>query len=184
MKDVARATSAAPTYFEAATIQDEKENAHTYLDGGLYSNDPTFEAIQMAEKRFPGCDLFIVSLGTGETPRRFGDLSLKNAGKLKWASAIPGELMDRAQDRHLKYLETLKAVMEQQGRNVKYHRIQISIPIELSELDVAGNIRSLREAGNYLLNPQNVKGEYQELMEIVESLERIHLEQLQVLDLL
>lgn len=172
MKDVARATSAAPTYFEAATIQDEKGYSHIYLDGGLYANDPTFEAIQAAEKNFPGCDLFIVSLGTGEAPRKFGDLSLVKGGKLAWASEIAGVLMDRAQDKHLNVLKGIQSLMAQQGRKVKYHRIQVFVDASIIGLDDTKSIPKLREAGKYLLNPLNPERKYEEIMQIVDELEK------------
>lgn len=169
IRDVARVTSAGPTYFKAATIKDEKGYEHTYLDGGVYANDPTFEAVQKAEERFPGCDIFIVSLGTGEAPRKFGNLSLKG-GKLAWAEPISGHLMDGAQDWHLQYLEHLKSLMQQQGRNLEYYRIQVPIDPLIKEMDVAKNIRSLREAGNFLLDPQNPQGHYLKLTGIVDNL--------------
>jgi patatin-like phospholipase/acyl hydrolase len=180
MRDVARATSAAPTYFGAATIKDKKGlDEHTFLDGGVFANDPTFEAVQAAEKEYPGCDLYIVSLGTGEEPRRFGDLSLKNGGKIKWASQIADELMTKQQDRHLIFLEALKESMKQQERNVEYNRIQLSIPEHLAVMDKAENIPSLRQAGMSLLNPQNSSLSYNMLMDIVRHLHDYKAKQLQ-----
>ncbi|WP_051908387.1 patatin-like phospholipase family protein [Candidatus Odyssella acanthamoebae] len=171
MKDVGRATSAAPTFFEAATIQDQKGEEHTFLDGGLYANDPTYEAIRRAEKKFPGCDLFIVSLGTGEPPRKFGDLSLKSGGKVAWAPKIADHLMGRHQDRHLKVLEGLKESLENQGRNVEYYRIQLPIEEVISDMDKAANIENLRQAGLFLLNPENPMGYYKTLKQIVSRLQ-------------
>jgi len=171
MRDVARATSAAPTYFAAAQIKDEKGNdIHTFVDGGLYANDPAFEAIQAAEKEFPGCDFFILSLGTGEAPRKFGDLSLANGGKVAWAKEISGHLMDRAQDRHLNVLKSLKSLMAQQARTVNYHRIQVFIDPSITALDDVKSIPSLRQAGLFLLNPTNTTSTPEEITKIVKEL--------------
>ncbi|KFA46064.1 hypothetical protein S40293_10064 [Stachybotrys chartarum IBT 40293] len=68
--EVARATSAAPTFFEAMTIDGIK-----YSDGGTGWNNPTSEAIAEADEIWPnrpiGC---IVSMGTGlEDPVQLRD---------------------------------------------------------------------------------------------------------------
>jgi len=160
MKDVARATSAAPTFFEAATISNREGDESTFLDGGVSANDPTFEAIEIAEQKFPGCDIFIISLGTGEPPRKFGDYSLKTAGKIGWAPKIADELMTKQQDRHLRVVHSIKNDRIQQDRKFVYHRIQVSIDRSIADMDNAENVKSLRQAGLSLINPLNPSGVY------------------------
>lgn len=66
MRDAARATSAAPTYFQPKTIFGRR-----LVDGGLVANDPallgfsTAASILRVEGR-PLSDMLLVSLGTGE----------------------------------------------------------------------------------------------------------------------
>ncbi|WP_198027141.1 patatin-like phospholipase family protein [Candidatus Paracaedibacter symbiosus] len=172
MRDVARVTFAAPSYFEPATIKDEKETGvHTFIDGGLYANDPTFEAVRTAEKEFPGCDLYIVSLGTGEAPRKFGDLRLKDGGKIQWASQIADKLIERQQDLHLRVLETLRESMKQQGRKIEYDRIQIYIAENLMSLDsTQKNIQTLRQGALFSLNPASPQ--YPTFNQTVEKLKK------------
>lgn len=175
MKDIGRATSAAPTYFEAAKIKDKKGYSHTYTDGGTYANDPTFEAVAKARKLFPEQDLFIVSLGTGETPRRFGDLSLQSGGLKDWAPEIAPHLMRRAQDRHLQYIEHLSEEMTKNGQQVDYYRVQLTIDSSISAMDKAANIGKLREAGLYITNSIN-RGEYKDYQSIIEELKQSYKE--------
>jgi uncharacterized protein len=70
MKLVARATSAAPTYFPPLKLQHEHGEA-VLVDGGLVANNPVtlayFDATERADAAHPGSELdaVIVSLGTG-----------------------------------------------------------------------------------------------------------------------
>jgi patatin-like phospholipase/acyl hydrolase len=50
VKDVCRATSAAPTYFESAQIKSRYNQQFTLIDGGVYANDPALCAHAEARK--------------------------------------------------------------------------------------------------------------------------------------
>ena len=50
VRDVARATSAAPTYFEPASIKSVAGQQFSLIDGGLYANNPTLCAYAEARK--------------------------------------------------------------------------------------------------------------------------------------
>ena len=66
MKKVARATSAAPTYFEPLRL--EKAGGDGYwalVDGGVYANNPTMCALVEAHSVFGTEEVLVVSLGTG-----------------------------------------------------------------------------------------------------------------------
>jgi Patatin-like phospholipase len=79
--EVARATSAAPLYFEPITI-----DPITYSDGGLGANNPTEEAILEAYDVLPEKPIGrVVSIGTGH-----GHVSQLDYGLKKVKSWIPG----------------------------------------------------------------------------------------------
>ncbi len=63
--DVALATAAAPTYFSAAAV-----DAQTYLDGGLWANNPALAAVAEAVARLnvPLNRIDILSVGTTSAP--------------------------------------------------------------------------------------------------------------------
>ena len=64
--EAARATSAAPTFFEPITIVDPKPSS-SYVDGGLKHNNPSEIAIAEAERIWPQAKRFVlVSIGTGK----------------------------------------------------------------------------------------------------------------------
>lgn len=92
-KDVARATTAAPTYFNPANIRDISEtNQYVLIDGGIAVNNPSLSAAIHALKIFSESKNFlIVSIGCGannEATREMffkGKRNIKNSGKIMWA---------------------------------------------------------------------------------------------------
>ena len=65
LKDMARATSAAETYFAPAMIKSATGEAYRCVDGGTAINNPAIAAILEADLLWRGEDLRVLSLGTG-----------------------------------------------------------------------------------------------------------------------
>lgn len=113
---VARATSAAPTYFDSITIDNRK-----FGDGGFGSNNPAqwmyWEVCQMNgnEKSFIG---MLISIGTGQSPvSRFSKGGLRKFVKyLKAAKQL-------AADAELDHKEMLRETNE--GEAPPYHRFNV-----------------------------------------------------------
>jgi len=136
LKDVARATSAAPTYFEAAYIKnifDRDEGI--YVDGGVGANNPTVSAIVHALEIYGrNKEIFVLSIGTGTTFSTFDDnveklkLDIRGMGKVEWASQIIDVLMGANTDvTHFYALVGL--------RSKYYYRIQLTLDEECMQLD-------------------------------------------------
>lgn len=74
---VARASSAAPTYFPPMTMtipkgsDDDAEPGATLIDGGLFANNPAMSAWAEAKKLWPDDDIFILSIGSGERQEKY-----------------------------------------------------------------------------------------------------------------
>jgi patatin-like phospholipase/acyl hydrolase len=62
---VARATSAAPTYFEPSAV-----DGRSLIDGGVFAVNPAMAAFAEARRFEPDADVVLLSLGTGERTRR------------------------------------------------------------------------------------------------------------------
>jgi patatin-like phospholipase/acyl hydrolase len=93
MKDAARATTAAPTFFEPAYIipSSSPNQAFCLVDGGVFANNPAMCAYIEARKIFPRAQKYIiVSLGTGLTKRRFTYQEMKKWGYIEWVSPLNG----------------------------------------------------------------------------------------------
>lgn len=75
MRDVARATSAAPTYFPPLQLAFGDREDRVLVDGGIYANNPTLiayaEGAARAEHRgLTAADVTVVFLGTGKPERK------------------------------------------------------------------------------------------------------------------
>jgi patatin-like phospholipase/acyl hydrolase len=73
MHEVARAATAAPTYFPAAEIENPTTRRRfTLVDGGVFANNPAMCAWADAESMELGHDVLLLSLGTGSQTEPLG----------------------------------------------------------------------------------------------------------------
>jgi patatin-like phospholipase/acyl hydrolase len=102
MKASARATSAAPTYFEPARLTSaptDPLNYYSLIDGGVYANNPAMCAFVEAKTMFGDRDDFLmVSLGTGENVPSLPYEEVKGWGLAKWARPLLGVVFDGVSD--------------------------------------------------------------------------------------
>ena len=93
MVTVARATSAAPSYFKAATV-DDPAAPHEAVDGGVWANCPALVALceAVAVLGIPLERIEILSVGTTNAPSIVGSPKLVT-GLLGWAKRAPDLLM-------------------------------------------------------------------------------------------
>jgi uncharacterized protein len=99
LRDVARATSAAPTYFEPADIRNMAGERLGMIDGGVFANNPSMCALAAAWRRYgEDYDYMVVSLGTGSLQRPIPLDEAKGWGKIGWARPILSVLMDGNSD--------------------------------------------------------------------------------------
>jgi len=95
LKDVARATSAAPTYFVPAQYRNRAGELYGSVDGGLFANNPAMCALVAAYKRYGKEHRYIlVSLGTGSLERPIPYRDAKGWGELHWLHPVLSILMD------------------------------------------------------------------------------------------
>ncbi len=94
MRDAARASSAAPTFFEPAYIRPVDGHSREYfclIDGAIFAANPAMAAYIEARKMYPWARRFvIVSLGTGKRARQFTYREMRNWGYIDWVSPIKG----------------------------------------------------------------------------------------------
>lgn len=93
MREVARATSAAPTYFEPAQVDLGYDYA-ACIDGGVFANNPALCAYVEAQKLWPGAEVHLLSLGTGCLQRRIPLQQAVSYGAAQWTRHILSILMD------------------------------------------------------------------------------------------
>ncbi len=89
MRDAARASSAAPTYFPPARISPiGHPNRHfTLVDGAVFANNPAGLAFVEATKIFPDESEFVVlSLGTGDPQQGYSYDEIRRWGYMEWVT--------------------------------------------------------------------------------------------------
>ena len=89
MTKIALATSAAPTFFRPL-----REGGYTFVDGGVWANNPIMVALVDALACFalPRRLVRIVSVGTGDEPYAVAYPQISRGGKLAWRHIIKGAL--------------------------------------------------------------------------------------------
>ncbi|MBZ5607151.1 MAG: patatin-like phospholipase family protein [Acidobacteriia bacterium] len=166
-RDVARATSAAPTYFEpmkllTGTVPDH----YTLIDGGVFANNPAACALVEARTTHPGArDFLVVSLGTGELNRSLPYDGTRNWGVARWAMPMLDTVFDgvsRTVDYQLRQLLPGAA-----GEPKRYYRFQTTLDAGNHRLDNASpeNITALKGLALRL-----IENESEELDELCEAL--------------
>jgi patatin-like phospholipase/acyl hydrolase len=137
MVDAARATSAAPTYFEPVRVA-----GRALVDGGVFAINPALTAYaEVAGKPVE----VLASLGTGEHTRRLELDTVRGWGRLEWAEPILDVVFDGSAD----------AVDDQLGRlaGERYVRLQTRLDEASDDLDdaSAGNLAALRREAERLI---------------------------------
>jgi patatin-like phospholipase/acyl hydrolase len=163
MRRAARATSAAPTYFEPARVPMDGKTL-TLIDGGVYVNNPAMSAYAEARKLWPDEDEYlVVSLGTGQLIREITFEEAKDWGKLEWAVPILNVVFDGVSAAVDYQLAQLPAC--------RYHRFQVRLETASDDMDnaSAGNIENLKAEAGRLLAAR--EGELEEVCGIIKGMQ-------------
>ena len=146
MWQAARATSAAPTYFEPAKLEVAGSTDYfALIDGGVYANNPAMCAYAEARALWPEeNDFLVVSLGTGELTRSIRYEQARGWGLAKWAQPILGVVFDGVSDTVDYQLQDL--CLDEVTRVSGYYRFQVTLDRANDDMDDASatNIRALR----------------------------------------
>ena len=93
MRDAARASTAAPTYFPPAHISPigSPETKFSLIDGGVFANNPSGLAYVESTKIFPKEeDFLILSLGTGNEHHGYSYQEIHSWGYVEWVNPVKG----------------------------------------------------------------------------------------------
>ncbi len=177
---VARATSAAPTYFEPYRLDIEDNDYLALVDGGVFANNPTLCAyaeakVLMAKKQAQQTskmedtqgrgaedllveardgdnkDFLVVSIGTGETTRCYPYEKAKDWGAISWLNPLISILMQGVSD-SVDY-QMRQLLPDSTDNECHYYRFQTKVSEECEDLDniTENNIRYLKLHGEELV---------------------------------
>lgn len=152
-----RATTAAPTLFEPAKVENLTTGGEDVLiDGGVFMNDPAISAyIEGRKLGWSPEDITLISLGTGHAPRRsFSFREVSNWGSLGWIRPSNGfpilSILADGQSQTASY--EANCLFTDLGET-RYIRIDGEIPSETETIDNArpGNIMALNGAADRII---------------------------------
>jgi patatin-like phospholipase/acyl hydrolase len=169
LKEVARSTSAAPTYFKPNLLKYDKETDLAFVDGGVFANNPSILAYSEAKELWKqmvvanpalaepdrGFDavvtaddndlpFYLLSLGTGFTANAIKGSEVKNYRNKDWFEPLLANVFMRSVAESTNY--TMKYLLPNyENGSPRYQRLDFQIPNEISEMDNASdkNINSL-----------------------------------------
>ncbi len=162
LKDVARATSAAPTYFKLAEVSSLAGETFHLIDGAMFASDPTLCAIVEARKSvFEKCkhpsisDLFVVSIGTGKEAKRYDYKKASKWGIAGWAVPVLNIMMSSSAE-VVSY--QVKQLFEVAGYEKNYLRMEPGLCRAKPDMDDVSseNLRNLKDAGFHYIT-ENIK---------------------------
>jgi patatin-like phospholipase/acyl hydrolase len=161
VKDAARATSAAPTYFEAAKVTNEIGSSFALVDGGLFANNPAMAAYSEAramtfpdKAEFPSAkDMLIISVGTGSKSKSYGYDKIKNWGQIEWVKPVIEIMMSGSSSVTHYHLDKIYDTLALKTDKNNYHRLEPEVKTADLEMDNATpkNLQKLKDdALNYV----------------------------------
>lgn len=176
MRQVARATSAAPTYFEPAKVEANGQvDYYALVDGGVFANNPAMcayvEAREILEARdsvSPSeTDLLVVSLGTGQLtdPLRYEEAA--GWGLLWWARPLVDVVLDSGSDTVDYQLRTLLSRIHGVGCYYRFQKELVGVSDAMDDVRPE-NIRDLK-----LLAQTMIDEEEEKLSQLCERLRRV-----------
>ena len=150
--DAARATAAAPTYFEPARVRDAAGAAsYALIDGGVFALNPAMTAYAEVASGGRADDIeLVVSLGTGSHTRPIAFEDARGWGQIGWARPLIDVVFDG-----------LAQTVDFELGNIlgpdRYVRLQTRLDEASDALDDAGdrNLEALRREGARLLEERS-----------------------------
>jgi patatin-like phospholipase/acyl hydrolase len=155
MRFVARATSAAPTYFQPEAVP-KTSPTQSLVDGGVYANNPAMCAWVEAKKLHPGPEeVLVVSLGTGQHTRPIPYNDAKGWGLAHWAKPILDVVFDGVSDTIDHQMTVL--CQESETGDPRYYRFQTELDIGSDDMDnvTKTNLTALERKAHDLIEEQS-----------------------------
>ncbi|MGH7674698.1 MAG: patatin-like phospholipase family protein [Gemmatimonadales bacterium] len=158
MWQVARATSAAPTYFPPARLEalgpdpDTDRGFYALVDGGVYANNPAMCAYVEALSREPRPpEILMVSVGTGQTTTPIRHRDARRWGRAAWAPWILDVVFDGVSDTIDYQLRHL--LQPARTGPVRHYRLQADVAPGEDELDdaSAASLARLKRVGEEIV---------------------------------
>jgi len=149
VRDVARATSAAPTYFEPARTRPLNDGAFSLIDGGVFANNPAlcaYAEVRAKLSRASAQNMVLLSLGTGYAKKKYPYHTIKKWGQLEWIKPLIDIMMSGVAET-VDY--QLQQIFDSVDRPGQYLRINSDLRQASPDMDNASkdNLKKLKAEG-------------------------------------
>lgn len=150
LKEVARATSAAPTFFEVAHVKSMTDVYYPLVDGGMFANNPALCAYAEVRKKFENKptakDMMVLSLGTGFIRKEYDYDDAKDWGAVKWLKPLIDIMMSGVSET-VDY--QLNQIFDSVNCNEQYLRVNSELIYADTDMDNASedNLKNLKQDG-------------------------------------
>lgn len=162
LREVARATSAAPTYFEVANTHSMFGTPYPLIDGGVFANNPAMCALSEVTKIDSSIrlqEIFLLSIGTGVDKKKehcYPYEKAKNWGMAGWIAPLI-EIMMSANSETVDY--QIRKIFENTGNSDNYVRLEPELVSADSSMDNATpkNMDALKQdTGLFIANNEKL----------------------------
>ncbi|MFX1266012.1 MAG: patatin-like phospholipase family protein [Promethearchaeota archaeon] len=160
VKDVARATSAAPTYFELKRIKSVTNVPYPSIDGGVFANNPGLCAYAEVRHKFENKptakDIAMLSIGTGNIRKQYNYGDAKDWGAMEWIKPLFDILMSGVSET-VDY--QLSQIFDSAGHPEQYLRVNSDLLFASPEIDDASakNLIALQQEGTRIAEEFDTK---------------------------
>ena len=154
VKEVARSTSAAPTYFEVSKATSASGEEYALIDGGVFVNNPALCAYSEARTTIfdqfrnkpKASNMMILSIGTGNEDEAYPYKKVKKWGALQWLVPLI-DIMMSGVSQTVDY--QLKQIYDAVEKPEQYIRLTPSLENANSKMDDVSkeNLAALKRAG-------------------------------------
>ncbi len=169
LREAARATSAAPTYFEPIFTKFKEDDDLALIDGGVLANNPAVlaysEGKEIFKNKTSGEKLFepdvapsdsdfpfyMLSLGTGHIQKTISGKDAQQWGTLQWVQPLLTDIFMQSVSESTHY--TMQHLLPHYTDGTpRYQRIELNIPEELGQMDNPKNIDALVKIAKEYIN--------------------------------
>jgi len=164
VREVARSTSAAPTYFEVSKATSASGKEYALIDGGVFVNNPALCAYSEARtthfdkhrNKPKASNMMILSIGTGNEDESYPYAKVKKWGVLQWLVPLIDIMMSGVSQTVDYQLRQIYDAVERPGQ---YIRLSPGLERANSKMDDISpeNLKALKEAGE--INAARYEGE-------------------------
>ena len=150
MRDAARASTAAPTFFSPALVTGADGSPWSLIDGGVYANNPTMVGVVEAMAAYDSLDVLSLSLGTGDLTRPLPHRRIRSWGLLQWARPLIDIVFDGVSSTVDFQAEQLARVTREVAEHVRFDARLDDVSDDIDDTSSA-NLRALRALADGLV---------------------------------